>query len=70
MSDLGMSFQRKLGMVLSIQEKAGHINVSFLPDDSAKDMLSFMWQDDLVHVAHFIRLSLGRVYTDLDTVNI
>lgn len=38
MSDLGMSFQRKLGMVLSIQGKAGHINVSFLPDDSAKDM--------------------------------
>jgi hypothetical protein len=23
-----------------------------------------------LHVAHFIRLSLGRVYTDLDTVNI
>jgi hypothetical protein len=33
-------------------------------------MRQFMWQDDLVHVAHFIRLSLGRVYTDLDTVNI
>ena len=29
-----------------------------------------MWQNDLVQVAHFIKLSLGRVYTDLDTVNI
>jgi len=27
-------------------------------------------EDDLVQVAHFIRLSLERVYTDLDTVDI
>jgi hypothetical protein len=39
---------------------------------SITTMRQFMWQDDLVQVAHlnFIRLSLGRVYTHLDTVNI
>jgi hypothetical protein len=30
----------------------------------------FMWQDDLVQVAQFIRLSLGRVYNGLDTADI
>jgi hypothetical protein len=30
----------------------------------------FMWQDDLVQVAHFIRFSLGRVYNALNTVDI
>ena len=37
---------------------------------SITTMRQFMWQDDLVQVAQFIRLSLGRVNTDLDTVNI
>ncbi len=29
-----------------------------------------MWQDDLVQVAQFIRLSLGRVHNGLDAVDI
>ena len=32
---------------------------------SITTMRQFMWQADLVQVAQFIRLSLGRVYTDL-----
>ena len=36
---------------------------------SISTMRQFMWQDDLVQVAQFIRLSLGRVYNGLDTVD-
>ena len=40
----------------------------FRPDITT--MRQFMWQDDLVQVAHFIKHSLARVYDGLETVNI
>ena len=40
----------------------------FRPDITT--MRQFMWQDDLVQVAHFITHSLARVYDGLETVNI
>jgi hypothetical protein len=52
----------------ALHDLRARYNSLFRP--SITTMRQFMWQDDLVQVAHFIRLSLGRVYTDLDTVNI
>jgi hypothetical protein len=47
-----------------------HLLVTWPHDRAEKPLLPLSILQAHVQVAHFIRLSLGRVYTDLDTVNI
>jgi len=52
----------------ALQDLRARCDSLFRP--SITTLRQFIWQDDLVQVAQYIRLSLERVYTGLDTVDI